>query len=97
MIRKILIFPFLLLIYVYRYVISPLTPASCRHLPTCSEYAVESLKKHGIFKGLWLSVRRISRCHPWGTSGFDPVPDHYEFPFSIKKLETGKKAGRNQG
>lgn len=58
----------------YQYAISPLTPASCRHLPTCSQYAVEALKIHGILKGSWLAFRRIIRCHPWGTHGFDPVP-----------------------
>ncbi len=73
--RKVLIFPFLVIIYIYKAVISPLTPASCRHLPTCSTYSMEALKKHGLFKGLWLSVKRVSKCHPWGTSGYDPVPD----------------------
>lgn len=49
-------------------------PASCRHIPTCSAYSMEAIKKYGIFKGGWLAVKRISRCHPWGTSGPDPVP-----------------------
>lgn len=66
----ILIFP----IKIYKYTISPLLPASCRHVPTCSEYAIEALKVHGVFKGSWLAIRRISRCHPWGTHGYDPVP-----------------------
>jgi putative membrane protein insertion efficiency factor len=74
-IKKILIFPFLLIIYIYKAVISPLTPASCRHVPTCSSYAVEALKIHGPLKGLWLSIKRISKCHPWGSSGYDPVPE----------------------
>jgi len=73
-VRKVLIFPLLVLIYIYKGVISPLTPASCRHLPTCSSYAIEALQKHGLFKGFWLSLKRISKCHPWGTSGYDPVP-----------------------
>jgi len=73
--RKVLIFPFLVIIYIYKAIISPFTPASCRHLPTCSTYSMEALKKHGLFKGLWLSVKRVSKCHPWGTSGYDPVPD----------------------
>ena len=47
---------------------------SCRFVPTCSEYAIEAIKKHGPFKGLYLAVRRILRCHPWGGSGYDPVP-----------------------
>lgn len=49
-------------------------PASCRHLPTCSQYAIEALKVHGILKGGWLTFRRVIRCHPWGTHGYDPVP-----------------------
>jgi putative membrane protein insertion efficiency factor len=61
-------------IYFYKYVISPMTPASCRHIPSCSEYAVEALKIHGPLKGIYLAIRRISKCHPWGTHGFDPVP-----------------------
>ena len=50
-----------------------MTPASCRYTPTCSEYAVQALKKHGPVKGLYLAVKRILRCHPWGGSGYDPV------------------------
>lgn len=58
----------------YRMSISPLLPPSCRFTPTCSEYAIEALRRHGPFKGLWLTAKRISRCHPWGGSGYDPVP-----------------------
>ncbi|MBM3439215.1 MAG: membrane protein insertion efficiency factor YidD, partial [Bacteroidetes bacterium] len=54
--------------------LSPLLPNSCRFVPTCSQYGVEALQKHGPFKGLWLTLKRISRCHPWGGSGYDPVP-----------------------
>ena len=64
----------LLPVYFYKACISPLTPASCRFVPTCSEYAVEALKKHGPLKGLYLTTKRILRCHPWGGSGYDPVP-----------------------
>lgn len=74
-IKKILIFPFLLLIRFYQVAISPYTPASCRFSPTCSHYSIEALKIHGLFKGSWLAVKRISRCHPWGGSGYDPVPE----------------------
>ena len=59
----------------YRRFISPLTPPSCRFTPTCSQYAIEALQKHGPIRGLWLAIRRILRCHPWGGSGYDPVPD----------------------
>jgi len=73
-IRKIVIAIFTIPIRVYQYLISPLAPASCRHVPTCSQYAIEALKIHGIFKGSWLAIRRLLRCHPWGTYGYDPVP-----------------------
>jgi putative membrane protein insertion efficiency factor len=72
--KKLLIAPFLWLIKAYQYFISPLTPASCRYQPTCSHYTLEALKKHGLFKGGWLSIKRIFSCHPWGGSGHDPVP-----------------------
>ncbi|MFV0469287.1 MAG: membrane protein insertion efficiency factor YidD [Dysgonomonas sp.] len=72
--KKIISYIFLLPIYFYKYCISPLTPSSCRYSPTCSEYAVQAIKKHGPFKGTWLAIKRISRCHPWGGSGYDPVP-----------------------
>lgn len=58
----------------YRVFISPLTPPSCRFTPTCSQYAIEALRKHGPFRGLALAVWRILRCNPWGGSGYDPVP-----------------------
>lgn len=61
-------------IHFYRYVISPITPASCRHYPTCSEYSLQALKQFGLLKGGLLAANRIARCHPWGTSGYDPVP-----------------------
>ena len=75
MIKRILIFPFLLLIRFYQIAISPYTPASCRYTPTCSQYAIEALKVHGLFRGGWLAVKRISKCQPWGGSGYDPVPE----------------------
>lgn len=67
-------FLLLLPIYFYRTCISPFTPPSCRFTPTCSAYALEAIKKHGPLKGLYLAIRRILRCHPWGGSGYDPVP-----------------------
>jgi conserved hypothetical protein YidD len=65
----------LLPVYFYRSVISPLTPPSCRYTPTCSQYTIEALKKHGPFKGSYLSAKRIVSCNPWGGSGYDPVPE----------------------
>lgn len=58
----------------YQKFISPLTPPTCRFTPTCSQYAIEAIRKHGPFKGLALAVWRILRCNPWGGSGYDPVP-----------------------
>jgi len=72
--KKLIGYIFLIPIYFYKWVISPYTPASCRHIPTCSQYAVDAIKMHGPFTGGWLAIKRISRCHPWGTHGYDPVP-----------------------
>jgi len=58
----------------YQMAISPLLGPSCRYTPTCSQYAKEAIMKYGPFKGLWLAIKRILRCHPWGGSGYDPVP-----------------------
>lgn len=58
----------------YQLAISPLLGPSCRFTPTCSEYARQAILKHGPFKGLYLAIRRLLRCHPWGGSGYDPVP-----------------------
>jgi len=73
--KNILIFPFILLIKVYQIGLSPmLGPNKCRYQPTCSNYALEALKKYGLFKGGYLAAKRILSCHPWGGSGYDPVP-----------------------
>ena len=58
----------------YQWFISPLLPPSCRYAPTCSAYAIEAFQRHGLFRGAWLTARRLLRCHPWGGSGYDPVP-----------------------
>ncbi|HEV7622190.1 MAG TPA: membrane protein insertion efficiency factor YidD [Flavisolibacter sp.] len=73
-ILKILALPFIILIKLYQWILSPLIGPKCRFTPTCSHYAVEAFKKYGIFKGSWLSIRRIVRCNPWGGHGYDPVP-----------------------
>lgn len=65
-------------IKVYRYVLSPFVGQHCRFTPTCSEYATEAIELHGALKGSWLTLRRLSRCHPFHTGGFDPVPDNKE-------------------
>jgi putative membrane protein insertion efficiency factor len=69
-----MIFPFVLLIKGYQLLVSPLLPPTCRFQPTCSHYAKDALIKFGLFKGGWLAVKRISKCHPWGGSGYDPIP-----------------------
>jgi uncharacterized protein len=73
-ILQILSLPFIFLIRIYQKGISPMLGPKCRYTPTCSEYTVQALKKHGLFKGGWLAIKRISSCHPWGGSGYDPVP-----------------------
>jgi putative membrane protein insertion efficiency factor len=62
------------LILLYRKLLSPIMGRNCRYLPTCSEYAYESIEEHGAIKGTWMSLRRLGRCHPWHEGGFDPVP-----------------------
>lgn len=63
----------------YQRAISPFTPPACRFTPTCSQYMVEAIQKHGPLKGLYLGTRRILRCNPWGGSGYDPVPDEFHW------------------
>jgi putative membrane protein insertion efficiency factor len=72
--RSILAWPFIQLVRFYRYAISPLLGANCRYEPTCSAYAEEALRRHGVLRGGWFALKRIARCHPWGGSGYDPVP-----------------------
>jgi len=72
--KQVIVFPFVLLIKIYQVCISPFTPSSCRFTPTCSSYSLQAFKKYGPLKGAWLSFKRIIRCHPWGGSGYDPVP-----------------------
>ena len=64
-----------LLIKGYRTVVSPMLPPSCIFTPTCSQYAIEAVEKHGAFRGVVLAVKRLSKCHPWHEGGFDPVPE----------------------
>lgn len=72
--KKLLILPLILLIKNYQIFISPFLPGVCRYRPTCSQYMIEALRTHGLVKGLYLGIKRILRCHPWGGSGYDPVP-----------------------
>lgn len=87
-IMKVLSWILLVPVYFYKYALSPLLPGTCRHVPTCSQYAIEAIKIHGPFKGLWYATCRISRCHPWGTHGYDPVPPKRKI--AVKKLQLKK-------
>ena len=62
------------LIRLYQLTLSPWLGLQCRYEPTCSKYAAEALERHGVLRGVWLAARRLGRCHPWGRSGYDPVP-----------------------
>jgi hypothetical protein len=72
--RRLLVLPLIALLRIYKYLISPMLGPRCRFVPSCSDYAVEALQRHGPLRGGWLALRRVSRCHPWGGSGYDPVP-----------------------
>lgn len=72
--NKIFIYPLIFIIKIYQFILSPLTGKNCRYLPTCSEYAIESLKLHGLLRGSFFAIRRILKCHPFGNHGFDPIP-----------------------
>lgn len=72
--QKIFIFPFVVLIRFYQFALSPLLGKNCRFTPTCSHYMLGALQTHGLIKGLYLGTKRILKCHPWGGSGYDPVP-----------------------
>lgn len=71
---RILSWPFIVLVMIYQKIISPLFPPTCRYTPTCSSYFIEALKEWGIFKGMYLGIKRILKCNPYGGCGYDPVP-----------------------
>ena len=75
MVNKIITYFLISIIRIYQLFISPILGQNCRYLPTCSEYSIESIKKFGFFRGIFLSLKRISKCHPWGNHGYDPVPN----------------------
>ena len=72
---KISTLPFIIIIRTYQLILYPILKTNCRYLQTCSEYSLESLKKHGLIRGCYLSFKRILHCHPLGGSGYDPVPE----------------------
>lgn len=71
----------------YQLLVSPLLPPSCRFLPSCSEYAAEAIERHGALRGVGLALHRLARCHPWGGSGYDPVPE----PRAFCRLRAGSR------
>lgn len=71
---KLLAWPLIALVRVYQYILSPLLPGACRYSPSCSEYSIQALRKHGAMRGGWLTIKRVLSCHPWGGHGHDPVP-----------------------
>jgi len=73
-VSRLLSWPLIGIVKLYRIAISPWLGVNCRFRPTCSEYTIEALREHGVLKGTWLAAKRIGRCHPWGGSGYDPVP-----------------------
>jgi putative membrane protein insertion efficiency factor len=74
LLKQIASMPFILLIKLYQWILSPLLGPKCRFTPTCSNYGLKALRKYGPIKGLWLTAKRLSKCHPWGGNGYDPVP-----------------------
>ena len=70
----IMVYPIIFIIKIYRLLISPILKNNCRYIPTCSQYAIESLKEYGLIKGVFLTLKRVSSCHPFGGEGYDPVP-----------------------
>jgi len=77
-------------IRVYQLAISPLLPPSCRYHPTCSAYAVEAFERHGLLRGAWLTLWRLARCHPWGGSGYDPVPAPLSRHVNDERTDAGR-------
>ncbi len=78
MINKIITYLIIICIRIYQLFLSPIIGQNCRYLPTCSEYTLDCIKQFGIIKGALISLKRISKCHPWGSHGYDPVPNKLE-------------------
>ena len=74
MLNKVITFPLIILIRGYQLIASPLIGSNCRFMPTCSEYAINAFKSYGLIKGFFLTIKRIGKCHPWGSHGYDPIP-----------------------
>jgi putative membrane protein insertion efficiency factor len=83
-------------IYLYRWTLKPWIGRDCRYLPTCSEYALEAIESNGAWKGLWQTLARLCRCQPWGSSGYDPVPDLSAERHLLRPWRYGHWRGTNQ-
>ena len=90
-IKKLIIILLIIPVRLYQWAISPWLPRTCRYQPTCSEYAIESLRVHGPVRGLFLGTKRILSCHPWGGQGYDPVPPKGTPIFTFKKTNQNEK------
>jgi len=82
-------------IHLYRWTLKPYVGWNCRHLPTCSEYALQSIDRNGPWRGFWLTISRLSRCHPWGSAGYDPVPDIQAEQHLLRPWRYGRWTGRH--
>jgi putative membrane protein insertion efficiency factor len=82
-------------VHLYRWTLKPFLGWRCRHLPTCSEYALEAIDRNGAWRGLWLTASRLGRCHRWGTAGFDPVPDVQGEHHPLAPWRYGRWTGRH--
>lgn len=82
-------------IHAYRWSLKALIGWPCRHLPTCSEYALDAIDRNGAWRGSWLMIARLSRCHPWGTSGYDPAPDIRGEHHALMPWRYGRWSGRH--
>ncbi len=91
---RVLAWPLSALVWLYRLLVSPWLGNNCRFEPSCSQYALDALRVHGAFRGSWLAVRRISRCHPFGGSGYDPVPGKQPDPVEPGGEQAGRRDDR---
>ena len=82
-------------IHAYRWTLKPLIGMECRHLPTCSEYALQAIDRNGAWRGFWLMLSRVCRCHPYGSAGYDPAPDIRNDHHPLAPWRYGRWTGRH--
>lgn len=85
------------LVQLYRHLVSPLRPATCRFIPTCSQYSVDALTEYGVVRGGWLTVARLVKCGPWHRGGWDPIPEPHERGTDIDDTSTGRGSPAKSG